>query len=91
MTQCFAFNSCPIPAQAPVPLLLWCHFNCLLQVLLVLLLSCFSWKLAPRMGGTKGVLSQVVAALELRVAQGMWLSPEPRGAASAAATAAETH
>jgi hypothetical protein len=52
----------------------------LLQVLLVLLLSCFSWRLAPRMGGPAGVLSQVVAALELRVAQGMWLTPEPRSA-----------
>jgi hypothetical protein len=52
----------------------------LLQVLLVLLLSCFSWKLAPRMGGPKGVLSQTVAALELRVAQGMWLTPTPRSA-----------
>jgi hypothetical protein len=52
----------------------------LVQVLLVLLLSCFSWKLAPRMGGPEGVLSQTVAALELRVAQGMWLTPVPRDA-----------
>jgi hypothetical protein len=58
------------------------HLLCwvLLQVLLVLLLSCFSWKLAPRMGGPSGVLSQTVAALELRVAQGMWLTPVPRTA-----------
>jgi hypothetical protein len=58
------------------------HLLCwvLLQVLLVLLLSCFSWKLAPRMGGPAGVLSQTVAALELRVAQGMWLTPVPRTA-----------
>ncbi|WIA39640.1 hypothetical protein OEZ86_005717 [Tetradesmus obliquus] len=52
------------------------------KVLLVLLLSCFSWRLAPRMGGPQGVLSQTVAALELRVAQGMWLTPTPRSAAA---------
>lgn len=52
--------------------------RCNAQVLLVMLLSCFSWELAPRMGGPKGVESSVVAALELRVAQGMWLSPTPR-------------
>lgn len=50
----------------------------LLQVLLALLVSCFSWELSPRMGGPAGVLAQTVAALELRVAQGMWLSPTVR-------------
>eukprot|EP00878_Enallax_costatus_P000874 GHUV01001001.1.p1 GENE.GHUV01001001.1~~GHUV01001001.1.p1 ORF type:complete len:563 (+),score=98.44 GHUV01001001.1:141-1829(+) len=48
------------------------------KVLLVLLVSCFSWELSPRMGGPAGVLAQTVAALELRVAQGMWLRPTPR-------------
>ena len=58
------------------------HRSVPLQVLLVLLLSCFSWRLAPRMGDPQGVLSQTVAALELRVAQGMWLTPTPRSAAA---------
>jgi hypothetical protein len=50
------------------------------QVLLALLLSCYSWQLAPRMGGSKGVESSTIAALELRVEQGMWLCPTPRAA-----------
>eukprot|EP00775_Hariotina_reticulata_P011944 gene11944-12087_t len=52
------------------------------KVLLALLLSCYSWQLAPRMGGPKGVESSTVAALELRVDQGMWLCPTPRTATS---------
>lgn len=50
----------------------------LVQVLLALLVSSFSWELSPQMGGPAGVLAQTVAALELRVAQGMWLRPTPR-------------
>jgi hypothetical protein len=53
-------------------------FPCLLQVLMVLLLSTFSWQLAPCMGGPEGVLSSTVAALELRVDNGMWLIPKRR-------------
>lgn len=51
-----------------------------LQVLMVLLLSNFSWQLAPCMGGPEGVLSSTVAALELRVDKGMWLIPTHRTA-----------
>jgi hypothetical protein len=49
-----------------------------MQVLLVLLLSTFEWRLAPRMGSPQQVLSRVVAALELRVEGGMWLCPQLR-------------
>lgn len=73
--------------DVPLPPTLSARLSCvlgaaLLQVLLVLLLSCFSWRLAPRMGGPAGVLSQTVAALELRVASGMWLTPVARDAAA---------
>jgi hypothetical protein len=49
-----------------------------MQVLLVLLLSTFEWRLAARMGSPQQVLSRVVAALELRVEGGMWLCPKLR-------------
>jgi hypothetical protein len=49
-----------------------------LQVLLALLVSCFSWRLAPCMDGPEGVAAQCMAALELRVQQGMWLVPTRR-------------
>jgi hypothetical protein len=47
-------------------------------VVLALLVSSFSWRLAPCMGGPQGIKQQCVAALELRVAQGMWLLPQQR-------------
>jgi cytochrome P450 len=48
------------------------------RVLLVLLLSTFTWKVAPRMGEHQDVMSRVRATLELRVEGGIWLSPTLR-------------
>jgi hypothetical protein len=50
------------------------------QVLMVLLVSSFTWQLAPCMGGPEGVMASTQAALELRVDKGMWLLPTTRRA-----------
>lgn len=62
--------------------MLRCADLAMLQVLMVLLLSSFSWQLAPCMGGPEGVLASTQAALELRVDKGMWLLPTPRSSSS---------
>lgn len=45
---------------------------------LAMMIACFNFKLAPCMGGLKGVKDKTILAITLKVKGGMWLTASKR-------------